>query len=136
MIQLAAFFFGVVFALGLGLSGMTQPEKVLGFLDVGGDWDPTLAFVMGGAVMVTLTVFPLILRRRASLFGERFVLPEKKDIDARLILGAILFGIGWGLAGYCPGPALVSLATLWVPVVVFVAAMGVGLYVGGRVLSS
>ena len=136
MILVASFLFGVVFALGLGLSGMTQPERVLGFLDVGGVWDPTLVFVMGGAVLVTVTLFPLILRREASLFGARFVLPEKKDIDARLILGAILFGIGWGLAGYCPGPALVSLATCGVPVLVFVCAMALGSYLGGRVLSS
>ena len=125
-----AFAFGLIFALGLGFAGMTQPAKIIGFLDVAGHWDPTLAFVMGGAVAVSLFLFPMILRRRGPLLEERFVLPEKKRIDAPLLVGAALFGVGWGLSGYCSGPALVSLVTAAPPVLVLVAAMAAGLYAG------
>ena len=134
MLLLSAFVCGVVFAFGLGLAGMTQPTKVIGFLDLTGHWDPTLAFVMGGAVAVSLVLFPLILRRSAPVLGERFALPEKKDLDLRLLGGAALFGVGWGLSGYCPGPALVSLVTVTPRVVIFVASMCIGLYLGKRLL--
>ena len=134
MTLITAFLFGLVFAVGLGLGGMTQPVKIIGFLDVTGHWDPSLAFVMGGAVTVSLLLFPSILKRSAPVLGTRFVLPEKKTIDLRLLGGAGLFGIGWGLSGYCPGPALVSLVTAAPPVVVFVAAMAVGLALGQRLL--
>jgi uncharacterized membrane protein YedE/YeeE len=96
--SLAAFASGLVFALGLGLSGMAQPSKVLGFLDVAGRWDPSLAFVMGGAVLLGLVSFAPILRRPAPLLEPRFHLPEKRGIDARLLAGAALFGVGWGLS--------------------------------------
>jgi uncharacterized membrane protein YedE/YeeE len=132
MIRLAAFAFGVLFALGLGLSGMTQPNRVIGFLDVAGHWDPTLVFVMGGAVLVGLLAFPRILHRPRPLLGESFALPTRTTIDAPLLIGAALFGVGWGLAGYCPGPALVSLVTLSPAVLVFVASMGIGLVIGRR----
>ena len=127
MRQVSAFVFGVVFALGLGLGGMTQPAKVIGFLDFTGRWDPTLAFVMGGAVAVASALFPRILRRRNAWLGERFVLPHKNDLDLPLVGGAAVFGIGWGLSGYCPGPAVVSLVTGSPPVLVFVAFMSAGL---------
>ena len=129
---LSAWFFGAIFGVGLGLAGMTQPEKIIGFLDVAGHWDPTLAFVMGGAVTVSLMLFPRILRRSAPVLAERFVLPTNQHIDGRLVGGAALFGIGWGLSGYCPGPALVSLVTGALPILVFVASMAVGLYLGDR----
>ncbi len=127
-----AYLFGVVFALGLGLSGMTQPAKVIGFLDVAGRWDPTLAFVMAGAVGVSLVLFPRILARSASWLGEPFALPQATAIDGRLVLGAVLFGLGWGLSGYCPGPAVVSLVTGTPRIVAFVGSMAVGLYLGGK----
>jgi len=129
---ISAFVLGVVFALGLGFAGMTQPAKIINFLDVAGQWDPTLAFVMGGAVAVSFGLFPVILKRRTPVLGERFVLPEKKQVDGKLVVGAGLFGIGWGLSGYCPGPAVVSLATGTWPVLVFVASMATGLSIGGR----
>jgi len=131
---ISAFVFGVVFALGLGLAGMTQPAKVIGFLDFTGRWNPTLAFVMGGAVLVGLSAFPRILKRRAAVLGDAFALPVRTHIDAQLLNGAVLFGVGWGLSGYCPGPAVVSLVTGATPVLVFVAFMLVGLQLGGRFL--
>ncbi len=117
---------GVVFALGLGVSGMTRPAKVLDFLDVTGAWDPSLAFVMMGAIGLDVVAFRLILRRRGPLFGGAFQLPGQGSVDARLLVGAALFGVGWGIAGYCPGPGVVSLASGQVGVLVFVAAMIAG----------
>jgi uncharacterized protein len=131
---LSAFLFGIIFGLGLGIGGMTQPTRIIGFLDVTGHWDPTLAFVMGGAVTVTAVLFPLILKRPRPALAERFVLPEKRRIDVALLGGAALFGIGWGLSGYCPGPALVSLVTGSRRVLVFVAFMAAGLFLGRQLL--
>ena len=131
---LSAFVCGLVFALGLGLGGMTQPARVIGFLDVTGPWDPTLAFVMGGAVSTASLFFPRILVRSKALSGARFAVPTRQDIDAPLVLGAALFGVGWGLAGYCPGPALVSLVTGSPSVFIFVAAMIAGLFLAGRLM--
>jgi len=131
MTLLLAFVFGVIFAVGLGLAGMTHPSKVIGFLDITGHWDPTLAFVMGGAVVVGLLLFPRILRRQAPVLAARFVLPEKPHIDTPLLAGAAIFGVGWGLSGYCPGPAVVSLVTGAPPVLVFVICMAAGLVLGG-----
>src|SRR5690242_16713685 len=124
---LASFVCGLVFGAGLLISGMNQPEKVLGFLDIFGAWDATLAFVMAGAVAIASVGFALARRRAAPLFAAKFSWPERRDIDAPLVSGAILFGIGWGLVGICPGPALVNLAGLSVPIVVFVAAMVIGM---------
>lgn len=101
---------GMLFGFGLALSGMIDPTRVRGFLDVTGAWDPTLAFVMGGAVLVTGSLFPFVLRRAKPVLGPRFFLPERSDVDAPLVLGAVIFGVGWGLAGLCPGPALAVLA--------------------------
>jgi uncharacterized protein len=124
---IASFGCGLVFGAGLLISGMTQPEKVLGFLDIFGAWDATLAFVMAGAVAVAAIGFTLARRRGAPVLAPRYFWPERNDIDAPLVIGAILFGIGWGLVGICPGPALVNLAGLSRPILVFVAAMALGM---------
>lgn len=125
----ASFSAGVLFALGLGISGMTKPSKVTGFLDLFGAWDASLALVMVGAVAVHFVLLRVITRRAAPLFDARFHLPTRNDLDARLVLGAALFGIGWGLGGYCPGPGLVSAASSVLPALVFVFAMAVGMKV-------
>lgn len=128
MAQLTAFLAGLLFAAGLGVGGMTQPAKVVGFLDIAGNWDPSLALVMLGAIVVHATAVRGILRRRAPLFGARFALPTRRDVDARLVAGAALFGAGWGLVGYCPGPAVTALGG-GVPVAaVFVPAMVAGMW--------
>jgi uncharacterized membrane protein YedE/YeeE len=107
----AAFAAGALFAVGLGIGGMTDPARVLGFLDVLGRWDPTLAFVMAGAVLVHLVSYAVIRRRPSPLLAARFHLPGRRQITAPLVGGAAIFGVGWGLVGYCPGPAVVSLAS-------------------------
>jgi uncharacterized membrane protein YedE/YeeE len=117
---------GFVFGIGLWVSGMANPKKVLGFLDVTGDWDASLMLVMAGAVAIALVGFRLVLSRPKPVFSEKFELPTRKDIDLPLIAGSAIFGIGWGIAGYCPGPALTALATLSTESIVFVAAMIVG----------
>ncbi|APR75775.1 Hypothetical protein A7982_01121 [Minicystis rosea] len=122
-----AFLSGALFAVGLGVGGMTRPEKVIGFLDVTGTWDPSLVFVMAGAVGVNVILFRIILRRTGPVCGGRFQLPSRTDVDPRLVAGAALFGAGWGLVGYCPGPALVSLVAGGVPALVFVLAMAAGM---------
>ena len=117
---------GFLFGTGLWVSGMANPKKVLGFLDVTGDWDPSLMLVMGGAVAVTLIFFRVILKKQKPLLEEKFHLPTRKDIDMPLVAGAAIFGIGWGTAGYCPGPALTALSTLSNESIVFVVAMIAG----------
>ena len=123
---LAALAAGIVFGLGLVISQMVNPAKIVGFLDVAGKWDPTLLFVMGGALAVTIPGFRWILKRPHPLFAGRFAVPTRQDLDPRLIGGAALFGIGWGLAGFCPGPAVTALVTLGLPVLVFFVAMLAG----------
>jgi uncharacterized membrane protein YedE/YeeE len=124
--NLAALATGLLFGVGLAMSQMINPGKVLAFLDIAGYWDPTLIFVMGGAVAVTLVAFRWVLRQPAPILAARFVLPEPTQVDRPLIVGAAVFGVGWGLAGYCPGPALAALSLgTWDPWV-FVAAMAVG----------
>jgi hypothetical protein len=125
-----SFLSGLVFGLGLLLSGMTNPTKVLGFLDLAGAWDPSLALVMGGALAVAAGAFAVARRRTASLLGEPLRLPVARQIDARLVGGSLLFGIGWGVAGFCPGPALVALGLGSAQAVLFVLAMlaGMGLF--------
>jgi len=130
--NVVAFAAGLLFALGLGIGGMTQPAKVIGFLDVAGDWDPSLAFVMGGALLVYAIVARLALSRPAPFLEAKFFVPTRRDIDRPLVVGATLFGAGWGLAGYCPGPALVSLASGRAPVLVFVVAMLLGMWIEQR----
>ncbi len=132
---------GALFAIGLVVSGMTQPSKVIGFLNIGGifapnrfgAWDASLAFVMGGALLVTLVAFAVTPRAgKRPWAAASFDLPTRKDIDAKLVVGAALFGIGWGLVGYCPGPALASLLTGGVDVIVFVAALAAGMWAARR----
>ena len=118
---------GLVFGIGLIVSGMANPAKVLGFLDLAGAWDPSLALVMGGAVGVGLLAFAVARRRRLSLLGAEMRLPTAHQIDRRLIGGGLLFGIGWGVAGFCPGPALTALGMGEIKALVFVAAMLVGM---------
>jgi len=124
---LVAFITGLAFALGLGIGGMTQPTKVLAFLDVAGDWDPSLALVMLGAVAVFGVAFRLGRRRGHPVFAPTFALPTRRHVDARLVAGAVVFGIGWGLGGLCPGPAVTSLASGEPAALLFVAAMLVGM---------
>lgn len=118
---------GTLFGAGLALGGMTDPARVRGFLDLFGAWDPTLAFVMGGAVIVMAIAWRLQARMQRPLFGERFALPDRTDLDGKLIAGSVLFGIGWGLAGLCPGPGLASLALSPRDALPFVAAMLAGM---------
>jgi uncharacterized membrane protein YedE/YeeE len=126
---------GTLFGGGLVVGGMTLPEKVRGFLDFTGAWDPTLAFVMGGAVLVHALAYRFAKRRRAPLFAEFFQVPTRRDIDAKLLLGAAIFGLGWGLGGYCPGPALTSLPTGGPSVLAFIAAMLVASWATARLES-
>jgi len=136
MKNLSALFGGILFGFGLALSGMTDTAKVTGFLDIAGDWIPDLAFVMGGAVAVTLVAFRVVLHRPAPLFDGSFHLPGLKHVDRPLVVGAALFGVGWGLYGYCPGPAVAALSYLeWQPglfVVAMLAGMAAATVTGNR----
>ena len=118
---------GLVFGIGLIISGMANPAKVIGFLDLGGKWDPSLAFVMGGAIFVGLFAFRIAAKRSKTLLGDTLRLPQVKHIDRRLVLGGLAFGVGWGLAGYCPGPALASLVIGHSKTIIFVTAMVLGM---------
>jgi uncharacterized membrane protein YedE/YeeE len=124
-----AFVCGLVFGVGLIISQMSNPAKVIGFLDITGDWDPSLALVMAGAVAVFGVLYRLALRQGTPLLAPRFTLPEKDSLDAPLMLGALVFGVGWGLGGFCPGPAIVSAAFGDTRVWVFVGAMIAGMFV-------
>jgi len=119
---------GLVFGVGLIIAQMTNPAKIIGFLDISGQWDPSLAFVMAGAVVVFSIAYLLALRRHAPLFEERFIVPEKTRLDKPLVIGSLIFGAGWGLAGFCPGPAIVSSGfgdpRVWAFVVAMFAGMG------------
>ena len=121
--NLSEYLIGVLFGLGLIISGMTNPAKILAFLDIAGAWDPSLIFVMGGAVLVGLIAFYLAKNRTQSFLGGAMHIPTRRDIDRPLIIGSALFGVGWGLAGFCPGPALVSLGSGELKALVFVVAM-------------
>lgn len=129
---LVAFVSGALFAVGLAVSGMTVPANIVGFLDLA-RWQPALIFVMVGAIAVYAIAFRLIVRRPAPLFGPRFEVPNRRDLSADLVLGAAAFGIGWGLAGYCGGPAIASLAVGHLDVLVFVGAMVGGMALARRV---
>lgn len=129
MMLLLAALSGVIFGLGLIAAGMTDPAKVKNFLDLFGAWDPSLAFVMGGAIAVGLFAFALARKRSTAFLGGAMHLPTSKDIDRRLVLGGVTFGVGWGLAGFCPGPGLVSLASGQPKAAVFIAAMVAGMLV-------
>lgn len=127
---LVAFGIGLLFGLGLIVSGMTNPAKVLGFLDLSGNWDPSLLFVMGGAILVAVGAFRVARGRQRALLGNAMRLPSATAIDARLVLGSLAFGAGWGLSGFCPGPAIASLAAGSVKPLIFTGAMvaGMGLF--------
>ncbi|WP_164019650.1 DUF6691 family protein [Pyxidicoccus trucidator] len=125
---ISAFLSGLIFALGLGISGMTDPANVLGFLDVAGDWDFRLLFVMVGAIAVHAALRPLIHRRERPLFAAKFPSFAASQVDSKLLAGAALFGVGWGLGGYCPGPALTALSSGAPQVLVFASAMLAGMY--------
>ena len=130
MLIASAAFAGLIFGMGLALSGMLDPARVLGFLDIaGGQWDPTLVFVLGGAVGVAAIGFGLVRLRTTPFFDERFLIPEATAIDAKLLGGAAMFGVGWGLVGYCPGPAIASIGFAGTPSAIFALAM-----VGGMLL--
>ncbi|TVP51630.1 MAG: YeeE/YedE family protein [Halomonas sp.] len=122
----AGYVAGLLFGLGLAISGMTDPARVLGFLDVAGAWDPTLIFVLGGAVVTSFIGYRLVFKRSAPLLGGVFQLPTKQELDVRLLGGAALFGIGWGLSGYCPGPAIASVGDLSLPLSAMLFTMVVG----------
>ncbi len=127
--MLSALVGGAIFGAGLVIGGMTQPSKVVGFLDLFGNWDASLAFVMAGAVGVNALAYRWVLKRPGPLFAGRFAIPERHEIDRRLIGGAILFGIGWGLAGYCPGPAVTSILSGHLAAPVFIVGMLAGMIV-------
>jgi uncharacterized membrane protein YedE/YeeE len=128
MRYLIAYFSGIIFSAGLVIGGMTQPKKIVQFLDFAGNWDPSLAFVMGGAVLVTAVAFPFIQKRETPLVEDKFHLPSRSDIDWELVVGGGLFGVGWGLGGYCPGPALTGMVSGATMPIVFVVSMSVGMY--------
>jgi uncharacterized membrane protein YedE/YeeE len=129
MYKLSAFVAGLVFGIGLVVSGLVNPAKVLGFLDLAGAWDPSLAVVMAGAVAVGVIAFAVAGKRASTLLGAPMALPTARGIDPGLVLGSLAFGVGWGLAGFCPGPALVALGAGKVKALVFVAAMLIGMLV-------
>lgn len=121
---------GLIFGFGLMLSGMTDPAKVQNFLDISGTWDPSLAFVMGGAILVTATGYAFVRRRKAPLLEPSFQIPSSQTLDWRLVVGSALFGIGWGLGGFCPGPALTSLLQAAQGTHIFVPSMLIGVVTG------
>ena len=129
---LSALLIGLIFGTGIAVSGMINPAKVLNFFDIAGTWDPSLAFVMGGALAVAIPGYRLVLERKAPAFEPKFQLPDTRLIDLKLVAGSGLFGIGWGIAGFCPGGALPALGTLRTEVLVFVAALVGGLLVARR----
>ncbi len=124
---LSSFIVGLIFGLGLVVGGMTDPAKVIGFLDIAGLWDPSLAFVMGGALIVGVIAFRFARQRTTTFLGGAIRMPTKNDLDQRLVIGSLLFGAGWGLAGFCPGPALTSLGTGNSKAMLFVLAMIAGM---------
>lgn len=127
--RLTEFLVGLVFGLGLLLSGMTDPGKVIGFLDLFGSWDPSLALVMGGAIAASILPFAIAKKRTTNFLGGALRLPTSTELDKRLVVGSLLFGAGWGLAGFCPGPAIVSMADGQYKALIFVLAMLVGMII-------
>jgi uncharacterized protein len=127
MVYISSLLAGLIFGIGLILSGMTNPAKIIGFLDFAGKWDPTLMFVMLGAILVSFFAFRVAAKRSSTVLGKPISIPTKKEFDARLIAGSAIFGIGWGLAGYCPGPGLASIVTGGLQPILFVIAMIIGM---------
>lgn len=132
MKQISALLAGLAFGFGLAVSGMMNPAKVLGFLDLAGHWDPSLAFVMGGGVLVNLPAYWLTKRNARPLFDTRFYLPTKQEVDVRLLSGAAAFGVGWGIAGFCPGPAVALVGQGSFAILIFCAALIAGMVVADR----
>lgn len=133
-IPLTAFLSGLLFGFGLSISEMINPTRVIGFLDVAGNWDMTLLLVMCGALAVAFTGFALVLKQPRPVFADKFGLPARTQIDKSLLIGSALFGAGWGLAGFCPGPAITALATLSSPVLLFVLSMIAGQWLAARIV--
>jgi|TARA_B100000749_G_scaffold200314_1_gene156078 uncharacterized membrane protein YedE/YeeE len=133
MNKLVALFCGTIFGIGLVISQMINPAKVLGFLNVFGEWDPSLALVMVGALIISSPLFHLFKNKEKPIFSTSFSISENKEIDKRLIFGSILFGAGWGLAGLCPGPAISSIALLNISSVTFVFSMFIGFYIASKI---
>lgn len=125
--SLASFTVGFIFAIGLGISGMTQPQKVVGFLDLFGNWDPSLIFVMVGAILVHFVTYRIVRKRESPLLSTQWHVPTKKEITPALVTGSLMFGVGWGLGGFCPGPAVTSLASFEIKPLVFVISMLIGM---------
>ena len=123
---------GVLFGFGLAISSMINPAKIVGFLDITGNWDPSLAFVMGGAVFVTAVTFRIILNRPTPMFANKFELPSKVNLDGKLIFGAAIFGIGWAVSGLCPGPAISSIIFLDENLLIFISALLLGSFIGKK----
>ena len=128
MKNILALFSGSIFGLGLTISSMTNPDKVLGFLDLFNNWDPSLAFVMGGAIIITAPMLFVLTKNKNLILSKEIHLPTNKEIDKKLIIGSLIFGAGWGLVGLCPGPAISSLALLEVSSIIFVIFMFIGFY--------
>lgn len=128
MKNILALISGSIFGLGLTISSMTNPDKVLGFLDLFNNWDPSLAFVMGGAIIITAPMLFVLTKNKNLILSKEIHLPTNKEIDKKLIIGSLIFGLGWGLVGLCPGPAISSLALIEVPSIIFVIFMFIGFY--------
>ncbi|MBU3598126.1 DUF6691 family protein [Polynucleobacter bastaniensis] len=126
---------GVLFGVGLIISGMSNPQKILNFLDLAGNWDPSLIFVMGGAILVGLAGFYLVSKRSEAFFGAALHIPTRRDISKPLIIGSLIFGAGWGIAGFCPGPAIVALGAGHLKALVFILAMLAGMAICNRFLT-
>ena len=131
--SLSALIVGVIFGVGLAMAGMLNPAKVQGFLNITGQWDPSLAFVMIGGIAVTAIGFAIIKKRTQPVFAEKFSWPQLVKLDRPLLIGSALFGVGWGLGGLCPGPALAVLSVAFWPAALFTAFMFMGLFIGGHI---
>ena len=130
MTKLSSLISGIIFGLGLTISGMLNPQKVLGFLNIFDEWDPSLSFVMVGAILIFSPLHFIFKRKSRPFFAQSFIIPSKENIDKNLILGSSIFGIGWGLVGFCPGPAISAIAFINIDVYIFVLFMFVGFYLG------
>ncbi len=135
MTKLSSLLSGIIFGLGLTISGMVNPEKVLGFLNIFDAWDPSLMFVMIGAILIFSPLYFIFKRKSKPIFAKNFVVPSNKDIDNKLIIGAVMFGAGWGLAGLCPGPAISAISFLNTSVYLFVLFMFLGFYLGNFIIN-
>ena len=129
MLLIISFFIGLLFSLGLTISGMINPSKVIGFLDIFGNWQPDLVFVMGGAVLTNIILFRFVLKRKNPLLATNFSIPNKSNIDLKLVLGSSLFGIGWGIVGICPGPGLVNITSGGESILIFIVSLLSGMFI-------